>query len=266
MPVVEFPEFEKYKELGYKGTFVGGCVERGDGSSFRRRAHAHCFDGDPHKGWICVRSPKRLRMANGKPSMLMLHEMAHILTPNHWHDDVWRSKVRELGGRISRWETKEYHRQRGYGQHKRRCPVTAKERQVEVAEETKKESAAKQEMQKVIGDADAKYMGPAKGGGKWFKNHKTGTLYRVEGNEVKETRKSEVSNASKKKVKDDGPTRNELMLAVKEKKIANFRVMNKEELVEVLKPGVTAGRIKAIQEGAVKRWKSGWSSNKKTGK
>ena len=156
MPVVEFLEFEKYKELGYKGTFVGGCVERGDGSSFRRRAHAHCFDGDPYKGWICVRSPKRLRMANGKPSMLMLHEMAHILTPNHWHDDVWRDKVRELGGRISRWETKEYHRQRGYGQHKRRCTVTAK--QVAVSEEVKKESAVKDAMQAVTKDPEAKYQ------------------------------------------------------------------------------------------------------------
>ena len=144
--------------------------------------------------------------------------------------------------------------------------MTVKERQVIVAEEVKKESAAKQEMQKITGDADAKYMGPAKGGGKWFKNHKTGTLYRVEGNEVKETRKSEVNNASKKKVKDDGPTRNELMLAVKEKKIANFRVMNKEELAEVLKLGVTPSRIKAIQEGAVKRWKSGWTFNKKQSK
>ena len=257
MPIVEFQEFEKYKELGYKGTFVGGCVERGDGSSFRRRAHAHCFDSDPHKGWICVRSPKRLRMANGKPSMLMLHEMAHILTPNHWHDDYWRDKVRELGGRISRWETKEYHRQRGYGK-KRRCPVTAKERQVVVAEETKKEIAVRQEMQAVIGDPDAKYMGPAKGGGKWFKNHKTGTLYRVDGNEVKETRKSEVTKASKKKAKDDGPSRNELMLAVKAQKIKNFRVMNKEELAEVLKTDATASRIKEIQETAVKRWKSGW--------
>ena len=270
MPVVEFPEFEKYKELGYKGTFVGGCVERGDGSSFRRRAHAHCFDSDPLKGWICVRSPKRLRMANGKPSMLMLHEMAHILTPNHWHDDVWRSKVRELGGRISRWETKEYHRQRGYGQHKRRCTVTVKERQVIVAEEARKENIEKEAMKKATGDPEAKYSGPAKGGGKWLNNPKTGALYRVEksgsGYELKETRKGPVAGSKVKKAKAEGPTRNELMLAVKAKKVANFRVMNKEELAEVLKPGTTPSRIKAIQEGAVKRWKSGWSSKPKKDK
>ncbi|MFA6971811.1 MAG: hypothetical protein WC208_10470 [Gallionella sp.] len=134
MPIVEFPEFEKYKPLGYKGTFVGGCIERGDGSSFRAKAHAHnepyggikVLDeqGNPkrgeHFGWICVRSPKRLRMANGKPSMLMLHEMAHILTPDHWHDDAWRAKVRELGGKIEERYTKEYHRSRGYGSGSRK--------------------------------------------------------------------------------------------------------------------------------------------------
>lgn len=144
--------------------------------------------------------------------------------------------------------------------------MTAKERQAVVSEETKKEGVLRQEMQKVTGDPDAKYLGVAKAGGKWFKNHKVGTLYRVEGNEVKETRKNEVANASKKKVKDDGPTRNELMLAVKAKKIANFRVMNKAELAEVLKPGTTPSRIKEIQEIAVKRWKSGWTSKSKKGK
>ena len=57
-----------------------------------------------------------------------------------------------------------------------------------------------------------------------------------------------------------GPSRNELMEAVRARKVKNFRVMNKEELAEVMKDGTTAGRIKEIQEIAVKRWKSGWKS------
>ena len=103
-----------------------------------------------------------------------------------------------------------------------------------------------------------------------LKRYKTGALYRVEkvgnGYELKETRKGPVAGSKVKKAKADGPTRNELMLAVKAKKIANFRVMNKEELAELLKPGITPSRIKAIQEGAVKRWKSGWKFDKKQDK
>lgn len=95
--------------------FIGGCVERGVGSSFRRQAHAHNFKQDSYFGWICVRSIKRIgqyrQISNDdgtltiiidKPSMLLIHEYAHILTPNHWHDDIWRGKVRELGGQIDK--------------------------------------------------------------------------------------------------------------------------------------------------------------------
>ena len=54
--------------------------------------------------------------------------------------------------------------------------------------------------------------------------------------------------------------------AAKEKKIKNFRILNKMELAEVLKSGTTVARIKQIEEGAVKRWKSGWKYDKKQGK
>ena len=94
-----------WKEV--RGIFVGGCVERGEGSSFRAKAHAHSRTKYPaYFGWICVRSLKRI----GKyvinedgtleiitPSQLLWHEYAHILTPNHGHDDVWRKKMKELG-------------------------------------------------------------------------------------------------------------------------------------------------------------------------
>jgi len=84
-----------------KGIFVGGCVKRGVGSSFRAKAHAHCWTDDPYFGWICVRSAKRLGEVQGqeitKPSQLLWHEYAHILTPDHYHDDAWRRTMKVLG-------------------------------------------------------------------------------------------------------------------------------------------------------------------------
>lgn len=58
-------------------------------------------------------------------------------------------------------------------------------------------------------------------------------------------------------------SRNELMLQAKERGIKNFRVINKQELTEILREGTTKERIDEIVAGAVARWKSGWGKNKK---
>lgn len=98
-----------------KGIFLGGCVQRGVGSSFRAQAHAHNSrylksKFDIHAGWICMRSIRRLgqhHMIAGddgrtvividKPSQLLMHEYAHVLCPGHGHDDKWRKTMRNLG-------------------------------------------------------------------------------------------------------------------------------------------------------------------------
>jgi hypothetical protein len=170
----------------------------------------------------------------------MLHELCHILTPGHSHDDFWRKKAREYGVYIG----KQYKK-------KERKDMTVAEKEIVGKED------ALVKMQAVIGDADAKHMGIAKDGGEWFKNPKTGALYRVDksedGYEVKETKQSDQNNMHK--TTTTGPSRKELMEEAKAKKIKYFRIMNKSELGEVIATGCSTKRIIEIQTAAVKRWK-----------
>ena len=59
-----------------------------------------------------------------------------------------------------------------------------------------------------------------------------------------------------------GASRNELMMAAKERGVKNFRVLNKQELSEVLKNIGDQKAVDAIVAEAVARWKSGWGSRK----
>ena len=98
MPAIHYKHFDEYRDHGtLKGIFLAGCVERGDGSSFRRKAHAHNHRGTPFSGWICIRSRHRLMTKrSGRPSDLMLHELAHLLAPNLGHNQTWRRRFKEL--------------------------------------------------------------------------------------------------------------------------------------------------------------------------
>lgn len=59
-----------------------------------------------------------------------------------------------------------------------------------------------------------------------------------------------------------GASRNELMMTAKERGVKNFRVLNKQELGDVLKNIGDQKAVNAIVAGAVARWKSGWGKRK----
>jgi hypothetical protein len=81
-------------------------VERGDGSRFRAKAHAHCNKGDENKGWICILGHKRLT-----DRMLMLHELAHLIAPGG-HNDRWRQVLVDLGGTLDPTPSMQSYRKR----------------------------------------------------------------------------------------------------------------------------------------------------------
>jgi hypothetical protein len=94
MPIVKhncYPERLK-RSWAVKGIFTGGCVERGDGSAFRAKAHAHIKG--PHEGWICVRAKWRL-----SDEALMVHELAHLVS-GCGHNAKFRQTVLKLGGTL----------------------------------------------------------------------------------------------------------------------------------------------------------------------
>lgn len=95
-----WPEWLRHPYV--EGIFVGGCVERGVGSSFRAKAHAHVKGS--FAGWICFRKRERL-----EDRMLCLHELAHVIT-REGHTKNWRACVLRIGGTLDATESMgDYH-------------------------------------------------------------------------------------------------------------------------------------------------------------
>ncbi|OIO36784.1 MAG: hypothetical protein AUJ74_00675 [Candidatus Omnitrophica bacterium CG1_02_44_16] len=82
---------------------------------------------------------------------------------------------------------------------------------------------------------------------------------------VVEDKKTSVDSSPSPKegiVMHAGASRNELMMTAKERGVKNYRVLNKQELSEVLKNIGDQKAVDAIVAGAVDRWKSGWGKGK----
>ena len=82
--------------------------------------------------------------------------------------------------------------------------------------------------------------------------------------EVKEPKKVSAEASSPKEgiVMHAGASRNELMVVAKDRGVKNFRVLNKQELADILKNIGDKKAVDAIVAGAVARWKAGWGSKK----
>ena len=81
---------------------------------------------------------------------------------------------------------------------------------------------------------------------------------------VKDKKVSADNSSSPKEgiVMHAGASRNELMMTAKERGVKNYRVLNKQELSDVLKNIGDQKAVDAIVAGAVARWKSGWGKEK----
>jgi hypothetical protein len=104
--------YERAFKAGYRGTFLGGCISRGEGSSIRRSAHCHSLQCK-YFGWICIKSKKAERCVkpNGKPTLLFLHELAHLICEKENNGKAYGKKffaiARSLGYRRMKYDHKE---------------------------------------------------------------------------------------------------------------------------------------------------------------
>lgn len=83
------------------------------------------------------------------------------------------------------------------------------------------------------------------------------------GKKAKQQKDAKVSASPKEGIiMHAGVSRNELMLTAKERAVKNFRVLNKQELADVLRNIGDHKAVDAIVAVAVARWKSGWGKKK----
>ena len=88
LPKSKWPKYLKaFEQL--KGIAYGDCVS---GEQFSHpTAHAHC-----ETGWICLYSKSRI-----KNRLLMLHEVAHLISMKRYHCDSWRYALIDIGGTLT---------------------------------------------------------------------------------------------------------------------------------------------------------------------
>jgi len=81
------------------GIYVGGCID--ERTAWRiwegARSHAHNHSKSDYFGWICILKPSDVLTRGGKPTVTLLHEVAHINAPDELHGRKWKREIVRLG-------------------------------------------------------------------------------------------------------------------------------------------------------------------------
>ncbi len=106
----QFPKcIQKFKEV--KGISVHDCIGGHDMAD--HSAHAHCFPGDPYRGWICAKYAYNL-----KERLTMLHEVAHLIANTSesipFHGKIWKKAVERIGGTYKAYSYRHGNKRIGY--------------------------------------------------------------------------------------------------------------------------------------------------------
>lgn len=82
------------------GIYVGmGCVSAESPLEWRGIwAHAHNDPEDEWYGWLCFDKPSRVFTKSGRPTQVLLHEIAHLRCPGQHHTKKWRQTLTMMGG------------------------------------------------------------------------------------------------------------------------------------------------------------------------
>jgi len=82
------------------GVYLGqGCITGNDPLDWKElRAHAHNDKDEEWFGWICLADIKDAFTKLGNPSMVIKHEIAHLLAPNQGHTKKWKEILTAMGG------------------------------------------------------------------------------------------------------------------------------------------------------------------------
>jgi len=82
------------------GVYVGqGCITGKDPLDWIHiLAHAHNRKDEEYFGWICIRDAKMAFTKLGNPSLVMKHEVAHLIANDQGHTKKWREVLTQMGG------------------------------------------------------------------------------------------------------------------------------------------------------------------------